>query len=213
MNTVGSRPEWGIISQHIPGRVGYTCSAAYRKFVDRGEIEDPNYIFVNVCCCFLVVLSSEPGSGGNWQKATRHTLHRDNKFGAPRWADKAEALRTEYSGLLITAHDYKHLFNVLIFANRLDCASPKPLLGGWGVTLAERCFRTDVFVHEQTKTSGNHQEIPNPTPRTPHPLAHIPPAPPGWPSQHGMTGLLEILSGWMNDGNPLTPHPLSRGIE
>jgi|UniRef100_A0A7S4CW43 hypothetical protein len=47
VNTVGSRPEWGIISQHIPGRVGYTCSAAYRKFVDRGEIEDPNYIFVN----------------------------------------------------------------------------------------------------------------------------------------------------------------------
>jgi len=47
VNVQGSRPEWGIISQHIPGRVGYACSAAYRKFVDSGEIQDPNYIFVD----------------------------------------------------------------------------------------------------------------------------------------------------------------------
>lgn len=47
VNTVGSRPEWGIISRHIPGRVGYACSAAYRKLVDSHEIEDPNYIFVD----------------------------------------------------------------------------------------------------------------------------------------------------------------------
>lgn len=47
VNTLGSRPEWGIISQQFPGRVGYTCSSAYRKLVDSHTIEDPNYVFIN----------------------------------------------------------------------------------------------------------------------------------------------------------------------
>eukprot|EP00667_Euglena_gracilis_P024802 EG_transcript_28717 len=46
VNVAGSQPEWGTISRCFPGRVGYTCSAAYRKMVDRHEIEDPNYEFV-----------------------------------------------------------------------------------------------------------------------------------------------------------------------
>jgi hypothetical protein len=42
----GSRPEWGIISQQLPGRVGYKCSAMYRRIVDGEEVPGPlpNYI-------------------------------------------------------------------------------------------------------------------------------------------------------------------------
>lgn len=68
VNTLGSRPEWGIISQHFPGRVGYACSAAYRKFVDQGEIQDPNYAFVAGRSKFIFshsrTTSTEPGEPG-----------------------------------------------------------------------------------------------------------------------------------------------------
>eukprot|EP01012_Entosiphon_sulcatum_P032315 TRINITY_DN41117_c0_g1_i1.p1 TRINITY_DN41117_c0_g1~~TRINITY_DN41117_c0_g1_i1.p1 ORF type:complete len:517 (-),score=66.82 TRINITY_DN41117_c0_g1_i1:15-1565(-) len=45
INKAGSRPRWGLLSRHFPGRVGYACSAAYRKLVDSKKIHDENYIF------------------------------------------------------------------------------------------------------------------------------------------------------------------------
>jgi hypothetical protein len=39
----GGRPQWGIFSMTIPGRVGYTCSNFYRKLIEDGELEDDTY--------------------------------------------------------------------------------------------------------------------------------------------------------------------------
>ena len=35
--------QWGIFSKAIAGRVGYQCSALYRKLIEKGPIRDPNY--------------------------------------------------------------------------------------------------------------------------------------------------------------------------
>ncbi|GJQ13671.1 hypothetical protein GpartN1_g5462.t1 [Galdieria partita] len=40
----GSGDKWGLFASHIPHRVGYQCSAAYREIViPRGLIRDPNF--------------------------------------------------------------------------------------------------------------------------------------------------------------------------
>ncbi|KAK4522798.1 hypothetical protein GAYE_PCTG30G0688 [Galdieria yellowstonensis] len=42
--TYGSGDKWGLFASHIPHRVGYQCSAAYREIViPRGLIRDPNF--------------------------------------------------------------------------------------------------------------------------------------------------------------------------
>ncbi|KAL0476548.1 hypothetical protein AKO1_006094 [Acrasis kona] len=37
------KPQWGLFSQTIPGRVGYQCSNFYRQLVSKGEIKDDTY--------------------------------------------------------------------------------------------------------------------------------------------------------------------------
>jgi uncharacterized protein YbaR (Trm112 family) len=38
-----TKPQWGIFSQAIPGRVGYQCSNFYRKLLESGELKDTSY--------------------------------------------------------------------------------------------------------------------------------------------------------------------------
>ncbi|KAI8060959.1 hypothetical protein BC940DRAFT_311037 [Gongronella butleri] len=40
----GPKPQWGIFSMAIPGRVGYQCSNYYRFLIETGEINDSNYV-------------------------------------------------------------------------------------------------------------------------------------------------------------------------
>ena len=41
---VGVDGKWGIFAMGIPGRVGYQCSNLYRKLIEKGVIEDKNYV-------------------------------------------------------------------------------------------------------------------------------------------------------------------------
>ncbi|KAL0490686.1 hypothetical protein AKO1_009659 [Acrasis kona] len=40
-----SKPQWGLFSMEIPGRVGYQCSNFYRSLISKGELKDQLYDF------------------------------------------------------------------------------------------------------------------------------------------------------------------------
>lgn len=63
--------QWGLFAKNIPGRVGYQCSNMYRKLIERGEIQDPNYVLDSNGKARFLHKKSEPSQKGKGDRKKR----------------------------------------------------------------------------------------------------------------------------------------------
>ena len=66
--THGCGDKWGLFASHIPGRVGYQCSAAYRqKIIPAGLLMDDNFVLsVSGCAAWVGRPGARAGTGKDY---------------------------------------------------------------------------------------------------------------------------------------------------
>jgi hypothetical protein len=66
--THGCGDKWGLFASHIPGRVGYQCSAAYRqKIIPAGLLMDDNFVLsASGCAAWVGRSGARTGTGKDY---------------------------------------------------------------------------------------------------------------------------------------------------